>query len=62
MKYLNFNDLREKLGGRSRTTIYRDIEAGRLPRPILLGGRNYWIEAEVDKAMQNLARDDSTSQ
>lgn len=62
MRLLNSNQLREKLGGRGRTTIYRDIEAGRLPRPILLGGRNYWIEDEVDKAMQNLAHGDSTSQ
>lgn len=40
LRYLTFNDLRAKLGGRGRTTIYRDVEAGRLPKPILLGGRN----------------------
>ncbi len=61
MKYLNFNDLREKLGGRGRTTIYRDMDAERLPRAILLGRRNYWIEAEVDQAMQKLARGASES-
>lgn len=36
MKYLTFNELRQKLGGRGRTTIYRDIAAGRLPQPIKL--------------------------
>lgn len=52
MKYLTLNDLRLKLGGRGRTTIYRDIEAGRLPPPIRLGGRNYWPEAEIDAALE----------
>jgi predicted DNA-binding transcriptional regulator AlpA len=55
MKYLTFNDLRAKLGGRGRTTIYRDIALGRLPRPIQLGGRNYWPEAEIDAALEKLA-------
>ena len=48
MKYLSFHDLRTKLGGRGRTTVYRDIELGRLPRPIKIGSRLYWIEADVD--------------
>ena len=51
MKYLNFNELRSKLGGRGRTTIYRDFEEGRLPKPIKLGGRLYWIESQVDDAL-----------
>ena len=48
MKYLSFSELRAKLGGRGRTTVYRDIEFGRLPQPIKLGGRLYWIESQVD--------------
>lgn len=51
MKYLNFQELRSKLGGRGRTTVYVDIEKGRLPAPIKLGGRLYWIESEVDEAL-----------
>ena len=51
MKYLSFTELRAKLGGRGRTTVYRDIEFGRLPKPIKLGGRLYWIDSEVDEAM-----------
>lgn len=54
MRYLTFHDLRLKLGGRGRTTIYRDIEFGRLPKPIRLGGRNYWPEAEIDAALDAL--------
>jgi len=48
MKYLSFRDLRAKLGDRSRSAIYLDIEAKRLPTPIKLGGRLYWPEAEID--------------
>ena len=54
MKYLNFTELRAKLGGRGRTTVYRDIEFGRLPKPIKLGGRLYWIESRVDEAMADV--------
>jgi prophage regulatory protein len=51
MRYLTFNQLREKLGGRGRTTIYRDIAAKRLPPPIKLGGLNYFSENLVDEAL-----------
>ena len=54
MKYLNFTELRTKLGGRGRTTVYRDIELGRLPKPIKLGGRLYWIDSQVDEAMADV--------
>lgn len=51
MKYLSFSELRAKLGGRGRTTVYRDIELGRLPQPIKLGGRLYWVESQIDDAL-----------
>ncbi len=49
MNYLNLNQLSEKLGGRSRSSIYRDVESCRIPKPIRIGSRLYWIEAEVDE-------------
>ncbi|MEX3015980.1 helix-turn-helix transcriptional regulator [Gymnodinialimonas hymeniacidonis] len=52
MNYLTLSDLSTKLGGRSRSSIYRDIEAGRLPLPIKFGRRLYWAEADVDRAIQ----------
>ncbi len=55
MRYLTFNDLQEKLGGRGRSTIYRDLEAGRLPRPVKLGSRLYWREDEIDATLAALA-------
>lgn len=57
MKYLSFSELRQKLGGRGRTTVYRDVDAKRLPKPIKLGGRLYWIEHEVDDALSNAQRE-----
>ena len=55
MKYLSFREVQEKLGGRGRTTIYRDIESGRLPKPLKFGSRLYWIEADVDAAVQGFS-------
>lgn len=50
-KYLSFRDLQEKLGGRGRTTIYRDVDLGRLPKLLKIGSRLYWNEADVDAAI-----------
>ena len=46
----NMTQLSNKLGGRSRTSIYRDLEAKRLPPPVRIGGRLYWRESEIDDA------------
>jgi prophage regulatory protein len=52
MQYLSFKDLQAKLGGRGRTTIYKDCELGRLPKPIKIGSRLYWNEADIDATLQ----------
>jgi predicted DNA-binding transcriptional regulator AlpA len=55
VRYLSFRDLQTKLGGRGRSSIYRDFgETGWLPRPIKIGGRLYWREDEVDAAISAL--------
>jgi prophage regulatory protein len=56
MKFLTFGDLQRKLGGRGRTTIYRDVEAGRIPPPVKIGHRLYWAEADIDAAIAELAK------
>lgn len=53
-RYLTLTELRAKLGNRSRSAIYLDLAAGRLPQPIKLGGRLYWPEGEVDVHLRNL--------
>ena len=47
-QYLTFSELRARLGNRSRSAIYVDLEAGRLPQPIKLGGRLYWPEGDLE--------------
>lgn len=54
MRYLTLSELRKKLGNRSRSAIYNDLEAGRLPQPVKLGARLYWPEAELEAHLQNL--------
>lgn len=58
MNYLTFGDLQAKLGGRGRTTIYRDVELGRLPKPVKIGSRLYWNEADIDAKLAELAGKD----
>jgi predicted DNA-binding transcriptional regulator AlpA len=55
MRYLTLRQLREKLGGRSRSAIYLDMAAGRLPPPLKLGRKLYWDEAAVDAHLRALA-------
>ena len=55
--YLTFTELRAKLGGRSRSSIYLDLEAGRLPQPVKLGGRLYWPEGDLDAHLRNLRKE-----
>jgi prophage regulatory protein len=52
MHYLSFKGLQAKLGGRGRTTIYKDVELGRLPKPLKIGSRLYWNEADIDATLQ----------
>ena len=57
MNYINFQQLQSKLGNRSRSAIYVDLETGRLPHPIKMGRRSYWIEHQVDQRIQDLQGD-----
>ena len=53
-RYLTLTELRAKLGNRSRSAIYLDLAAGRLPKPVKLGGRLYWPEGDLDAWMRDL--------
>jgi predicted DNA-binding transcriptional regulator AlpA len=54
-KYLTLTELRAKLGNRSRSAIYLDLEAGRLPQPMKLGGRLYWPEGDVEAHLRSMS-------
>ena len=53
-RYLTLAELRAKLGNRSRSAIYLDLAAGRLPQPLKLGGRLYFPESDLDAHLRGL--------
>jgi len=53
--YLTLTELRAKLGNRSRSAIYIDLAAGRLPQPVKLGGRLYWPEGDVEAHLRAMS-------
>ncbi|MEO0923627.1 MAG: transcriptional regulator [Pseudomonadota bacterium] len=55
MTYLNLNQLSKKLGDRSRSSIYRDVDSKRLPEPIRIVSRLYWDEGAVEEALTSQA-------
>ena len=57
MKYVSFKQLQEKLGGRSRSAIYVDLEKGRLPKPLKLGCRLYWQDSALDQYLIAMQED-----
>ena len=53
-RYLTLRELKRKLSGRSRNSIFADVERGFLPPPFKLGQLNYWVEEDVDAALSAL--------
>lgn len=51
MTLISFRQLQERLAGRSRSSIYRDLEAGRLQAPMRFGSRLYWDEQQVTQKL-----------
>lgn len=51
---ISFKQLRAKLGGRSRSACYLDLEAGRLPKPIKIGRILYWDEDRLNEHLDSL--------
>jgi len=56
-KYISFNGAKQLLGGRSRSSLYRDIKSGRLPSPVKIGQRRYWEIEELIAAIEALKPD-----
>ncbi|WP_232279468.1 helix-turn-helix domain-containing protein [Roseobacter sp. AzwK-3b] len=54
-RYLTLKEVSAKLGNRSRSAIYGDIAAKRLPQPLKLGGRIYWAESVLDAFLRGEA-------
>ena len=54
-RYLTLREVSERLGSRSRSAIYSDIAAGRLPKPVKIGGRVYWPEEDLAAHIRGMA-------
>jgi len=51
-----FIDIKEvcKMFGISRATVYRDIEAGLLPKPMKIGRRSRWSQNELQGIQEEI--------
>lgn len=56
-RLLTLRETSERLGGRSRSALYEDMKKGRLPRPVRIGGRVYFGEADLEAHICRLAGD-----
>ncbi|WP_299703530.1 AlpA family transcriptional regulator [uncultured Tateyamaria sp.] len=54
IQLITISELSQKLGGRSKASIYRDIQSGTLPRPVKLSGSVYWDRSEIDTRIKSL--------
>lgn len=54
-RWLRIRDVQEMFSGRSRASIYRDIERGHLPPPIKMGDVNYWSESGLQTWLEKRA-------
>ena len=48
MKLLDREALKEKGISHSETQLWRLVKAGKFPQPIKVGGKNAWVESEID--------------
>jgi predicted DNA-binding transcriptional regulator AlpA len=63
MRALTYEDLPSKGIRISRPQLWRWIKAGAFPAPFKLGGRNAWLEDEIDRHLidQAAKRDEAVS-
>lgn len=51
---ITLRELSHRLGGRGRSSIYRDMAMSCFPQPKKIGGRLYWREEEVDTFIEEM--------
>lgn len=53
---IDMDTLREVLGGKNtplhRATIHKHIKAGKLPKPLKIGGANRWLMSEIAEVIE----------
>ena len=61
-KYLSTDQVRLRYGGIGRTTLWRWVRDGRLPKPYKIGPQYVaWLAAELDKADEKFPHAQSTA-
>ncbi|WP_224815169.1 AlpA family transcriptional regulator [Hasllibacter sp. MH4015] len=60
IQLITISELSQKLGGRSKASIYRDVNTGNLPRPVKLSGSVYWDQSQVDAHLKSLMEAQAT--
>lgn len=57
MKVIRLEELKKKLGGISKATVYRMMDEGRIPYSFKIGQRAAgWLESEIDTAILKMRR------
>lgn len=51
-KLLTIAEVMDRAAYKSRSSVYRAIQAGELPAPLRRGGQSVWIESEVIDAIR----------
>ena len=54
MKLLSFKEVQVILGGRSRSSIYRDVASNSIPQPYKLARRVFWRDYEIFDFIKSL--------
>jgi predicted DNA-binding transcriptional regulator AlpA len=55
-KPLTVEDLCALYGWRNRVTVWRNVDAGALPRPFRIGRRLFWLPSAIARHQSALAR------
>jgi predicted DNA-binding transcriptional regulator AlpA len=62
MRLIDEDGIRAKGIDLHRTTIWRKVRDGVFPKPVIVGNRHAWVEAEVDQYIEGLiAKRDSAA-
>ncbi len=57
MNILPLKEVQFRTGGKSRTTLWRDVRAGRFPAPVRVGANRIgWLESEIEEWQESLPR------
>jgi len=59
--YVRAPSLRKRLGGISDMTLWRWLQAGKIPQPKYMNGKRVWLQSEIEQAEQKMFADETGS-